>query len=359
MKPLHLHIVYSLIVGAFCITTPACIKDTETNFSIEGEIKNLPETYLLALKEISLDSISIDTIALKSNGKFRYQGTVNHPTLVSLSLGGESKPLTIYLDKNYEVTITGDLVEPYSIESKGGVVNDELDKFRANNIQLLETKFNLLSRKDSVDLVKIRNINLQLAKKVSEGIQTDPSKISNVILMNTYYMDNVSDDILGNDISLLRGAAANFFLTDYLKNYYEKTKKLGEGSPAPNIGLKNANGKFVNLKDFEGKHVLLIFDSKASLSSNFEDLKEVQKQLKDSIKFVSVIIDENEFKLDTKTKEVSNVRDWTVLIENRKWGSPEVEKYNVRTTPYMVLISPQGFIAKHDVTLNFLQTYFQ
>jgi peroxiredoxin len=128
------------------------------------------------------------------------------------------------------------------------------------------------------------------------------------------------------------------------------------GSVAPDVTLKSTRGKTVNLSDFKGKRVLLIFDLKDAPSNEgyFNQLKEAQQKLKGKVEFIAIVIDENDKSPDPKIVEIANALDWTVLLDGRKWNSQAVKKYNVTEAPYMILISPDGVIEERDVTLESL-----
>jgi hypothetical protein len=83
-------------------------------------------------------------------------------------------------------------------------------------------------------------------------------------------------------------------------------------------------------------------------------LKDSYKELKDKVSFITIIIDEDEKNPDSKLVETANALDWTVLLDGDKWNSKEVRKYNVKTVPYMILISKEGSIEKRDVVLDSL-----
>lgn len=345
-------IVFSLIL----FTAISCTNTSDINFTVEGKLENLSVPSIYAVKKISQDSMSIDTIEVDKGGKFTYKGHVENQALVSLFTGEGSKPITFFLEPDYKVGIKGNALEADLVEIKGGRVNDDLNEFKIKNANILESRYRILAKNDNMDVSELKNVNFQLARCVREYVEKNPAKIASVILMNEFSIGNISVDLLGNDIDLLKGEAANFYLTTALKSYYERVKTSMVGSIAPDITLKSTRGKTVSLKDFKGKRVLLMFDLKDAPSNeaHFNLIKKAQKELKGKVEFVAIVIDENEKFPDPKIIEIANSLDWTVLLDGMKWNSQAVKKYNITEAPYMILISPDGVIEDRNVSLESL-----
>ncbi|PXV62840.1 AhpC/TSA family protein [Dysgonomonas alginatilytica] len=345
-------IIFSLII----FSVISCTNTSDTNFTVEGKLENLSVSEIYAVKELTKDSISIDTITVDKGGKFTYKGKVESQALVSLFMGEGLKPLRFFLEPDYKVSITGDALEGDLVEIRGGRVNNDLAEFKKKNANILQSRYRVLAKNENLDVSELKNINYQLARCVRECVESDPAKISAVILMNDFSINNISLDLLGNDIELLKGEAANFYLTTSLKEYYDRVKISMVGSVAPDFTLQSTRGKSVSLKDFKGKPVLLIFDLKDAPANEayFTLMKETQAKLKDKVQFVAIVIDEDDKSPDPKIIEIANSLDWTVLLDGRKWNSQTVKKYNVTEVPYMILISKDGIIEDRDVSFEAL-----
>lgn len=356
LKPSVLNSLFVLLISVIGICVTSCSDSADTNFSVEGKLENLSATYIYAIKEVSGDSLSIDTIPVVKNGEFSYKGIVEFPTLVSLSCGEGTKPLILYLDADYHVKVKGDILNPDLVEIKGGQVNDDLQGFRNKNQNLLQLRSRILGKNENMDPAELRNANLQLARNIRDFVEKDPTKIAGVILMSQYSINNLTPDQLGADLGLLKRPAVDFYLTASLKEYYDKIKTSAVGAKAPEITLKNTKGKKVSLNDFKGKPVLLIFDLKDAPLNDvyFDALKDAQKKLRNEVKFISIVIDEDDKNPDPKTLKIANSLNWDVLFDGKKWNSKEVKKYNVKTAPYMILISSEGIIEERNISLDSL-----
>lgn len=353
-----LNIILVVIIGF--VGFVSCDEKSDTNYSIEGKLDNLSIKSLPLIQEITNDSLVLDTITVNEKGEFKYKGKIEEATMMSLFIGEGTMPVNILIEPGYDVKIKGDALLSDLVEVKGGIVNDDINNFRVKNVGLLQSRHRILSKNENLDPAELKNINLQLARNVREYVAQNPTKIASVILMNEYSINNTSAELLGKDIELLQGAAANFYLTTNLKDYYDKIKVSSVGAVAPNIELKNVKGKTVKLTDFKGKPVLLVFDLKGSPADTlyFDKLKKGQKALKDSVEFISIVIDENEIKPAPETVKIAKSLGWTVLLDGKKWNSKEVRKYNVTSAPYMILVSKDGLIEERDVVLDSLVVRF-
>lgn len=336
----------------------SCGNSSKYNFQVEGKLSNLTQSEVFAVREISGDSIVIDTIAVDKDGKFLYKGLVDRPTLVNLFCGDNTDQITFFLEPDYDVKLSADVQDFGMAELKGGKVNEDLMAFKKENESLLQTRCRLLGKHGNIDQLELKNINFQLARRVREYVEKNPTKIASVILMNNYSINNISPEIMGNDIELLKGEASDFYLTTSLKKYYERVKISTVGSVAPEFTLKSTTKKEYSLSDFKGKgkDVLLCFDLKNAPQNEayFELLKTTQKELKDKVTFVAILVDVDSNSLDDETIKIANSIDWVVLLAGKKWISKEVRKYNVTTAPYMILISDGGVILERDITLSAL-----
>lgn len=334
----------------------SCNKQKDLNFKVEGKLENLSTNTIYAIKEFSQDSLVIDTITIKKNGQFEIEGSILNPTSVSIFYSDSFPPIQFFADKDYSVKIDGDVLSPSQIEIKGGDINDDIQNFKKNNKALLQARDRAFSKREHFDPTELRNIDIQLAQSVRDYVKNNPTKLASVILMNQFSIGNITPEALGEDIDILKGQAAEFYMTSSLKEYYKRVQTSMHGAIAPEIKLKSTKGKEVKLSDYRGKTVLLVFDLKESPSNDsyFLKLKETQQKLKNKVDFISIVIDEDNQTPDPETIAIANSLDWTVLLDSKKWNSKEIKNYNITSAPYMILISPDGTISERDISLDSL-----
>lgn len=353
---------YLCFFSILFLVLQSCTKNSDTNFKVEGKLDNLSATQLYAVREISGDSIVIDTIVVNKSGEFTYKGKVEGPTLVDLFCGEGKAHITFFLEPGYSVKLKANVADFGLAELKGGRVNDDLMSFKTENQNLLQARSRILSKQKNLDPAELKNVNFQLARCVREYVGNNPTKMASVVLMDDYSINNVSPELLGNDIELLKGEAADFYLTTALRSFYERVKKSEVGAVAPDFTLKSSKGDDVSLKDFrgKGKDVLLMFDLKSTPQNikYFEMLKGAQKELKDKVIFLTIVIDVDARYPEPEIVDIANSLDWTILFDGKKWSSNIVKKYHVTSTPYMILVSPEGIIEERDVDMRSLYTRY-
>ena len=355
----YISIILSLLLTS--VLWISCSQDKDHNYTVNGDLNHGFSKEIYVVKELSKDSLTIDTIQIKDNGGFDFKGVVSTPTAVSLFYNDSLPPLHFFLEEGYNVHIKENGQHTSSIEIKGGEINEDLAQFRKKNANILLAKERAYAKKGHLDPAEVKNINFQLGRAVRDYVENNPSKIASVVLMNEYSIGNVSTELLKQDIALLKGKAYDFYQTTILRDYVERVAASEVGVTAPEITLKSTKGKDFKLSDQKGKNILLVFDLKDSPAneSYFQGLKDAHKKLKKNVDFVAIVIDEDPNKPDPKVLDIANSLDWTVLLDSQKWNSKEVKKYNVTTAPYMILISPEGKILERDVVLDSLVNSYE
>lgn len=351
--------IKTVLTLGFLLLLTACQKDVVRDFEIEGKLDNVSSSTIYAVKEITPDSLVVDTIAIDKNGVFKYSGNIAKSGVITLYCGEGTCPISVFLEKEYKVNIKGNASHADLVEVKGGVVNNDIFEFKNANKAFLESRLRIISKKENMDPSELKNINIQLAQKVHEFVEKNPANIASVLLMNEYSLDNVAPEILSSDVSLLQDRASQFYENSALKEYFDMRRASGVGALAPAFTLKSTKGKKVSLKDYKGKNVVLIFDMEESAGNKtyIQNIIDTHKKLKNKkVDFLTIVVDADNLK--TETVKLANSLKWAVLKSSKKWNSPEIKSYNVTTVPYMILVDTAGIIAERDVTLDNLLIKF-
>jgi len=342
------------------IIISSCSKDTD-EFEISGTLENVSGEYFYMSHE-SGDSLIIDTIPIKKDGKFSYRGKVDTITVMSLYFNENTKNTFILVDKKWNVKLKGDMQYPDLIEIKGGDVNDDLTDFKTKNKDLLKSRADILKEaekrnrtNDSLPVkdyvVELKNINFELANVAENYIKANPNKIASVMLINTFFKNESSIPRLDESLGLLRGKAIDFPLTAELKQFRDKVKLSAVGSYAPHFTLKNLKDKTVQLLDFRGKYLLLSFAAttcevcKNEKKDAVKVYNELKKQKK-NIEFVTVVKDIEQIPI---SKNISDSVKWDIAPVDGGWGAKVFDTYYIREIPYNILISPTGYIIDRDI----------
>lgn len=350
----------------------SCIHD-ERKVVIEGEITNLVSPFIIASYHTS-DSIIVDTISVNKNGAFSYVQYVDTNQIFTLYFNDFHSSIIVFNEKGINrIKLKGDAFLSDLIEVKGGEINDDLTLFKKDNETILKqrglliTKFddeedisvnsvNIISEKDRIAL--LNSLNHELAQKVEDFVILNPDKISSVILINEFFKNNENPKSLERVLEYLKDGALDFSLTKKLKEFNKNLLLSSEGNDMPYFQLTDQDGKTIDANNFKNKYLLISFLSKNNKeSSEFLDIMKDEYSVlnKDSIEFLSIYIESDTFPI---LNIESDSIPWKTIIENRSWGSPIVEAYNVNYVPYNILINSKGKIATRDIPVNEIKNLF-
>lgn len=364
----NLSIIYRTLIVAiitvFAITSCSRFGKPDNAFTIDGSLRNVKAKYFLLATETSNDSLVVDTIRVNGNGSFSYEGKIDSISIAYLYLEENGVPVNIFINKGWNVKISGDAEVLDLIEIKGGSLNDDLTEFKKENKKLLESRARLRTQQKN-DTLKVnptyetdmKNVEFEIASKAREYVKANPDKIASVILTYRYFKKNTNIEALDELVATLRGDAASFFLTKELKEYSAKIKKSQVGMEAPSFTLPNSANRSINISNFRGKYVLLSFMSATCpfCEAEIPYMKEAYKTLQsknENIVFVPVYIDSDQKDLDSVKTEISTFpKDWVILIDKKGWAAESVGLYNITQIPYNILISPEGKILERDLTI--------
>lgn len=332
---------------------------------INGNVSNLIDQEIL-ISYFKSDSIVVDTVWSKSNGRFQYRNQIDTLTSFSLYFNDQSSSVVVFANPKDKITIKGDALVPDLIRVNGNSVNDELTAFKEQNKELLEYRSLLLDNyrterleKDSLhkdrilsendELAKINSINQELIMHAEEYIQKNPSKLSSLILVNEFFANPENQKAFNRVMEYMQGDILKSKMALNLKNYLSKISRSAEGVSMPYFQMVDTKGDTINSYDFKGKHLLLSFVSGTGADSRetIETLKSVYGDLnKDSVAFVSVYIDP-----DNRSQQYieQDSIQWKAVAERKSWASDVVDAYNIEFVPNNILISPEGIISDRNV----------
>lgn len=353
MRKYYIVIIYFII---FLIAL-SCNKGDGT--VIKGNISNISDSFILA-SYLSSDSLIIDTIPAYNN-KFNYN--VDIDTLVAFSLYINEGSTVVFADKGQTVTVKGDAQFPDLIKVNGNEINNDLTAFKRANQDLLKqrgqllsnlhivreadsSRINSLSRRE--DISNLNLLNHELTLKAEEYIKENPTKISSLILINNFFTNSDTPKSLERVLGYLEGDVVENNVAKRLQMYSQKINRSAEDASIPYFQLTDKEGELINSNTFNGKYLLLSFVSNAGIESRetVELLKNEYEVLSnDSIQFVSVYIDSDNFPIEVQHDSIP----WIVVTEDRGWGSDIVDLLNIQYIPFNILINPEGTIMLRNV----------
>ncbi len=163
----------------------------------------------------------------------------------------------------------------------------------------------------------------------------------------------MTNELSLDELKALRGQL------DPVLNAHPYTKELDEviankefkvGVQAPAFAIRGMDGQEIELKDFQGKYVLLDFWASwcGPCRREMPNVVRLYKECKGkNFEIIGISLDQKE--ADWK-KAVKNLgMTWPQACDFQVWQSPVARKYNLSAVPYTVLIDPEGKVEAIDL----------
>jgi len=361
----------------FCCTvlfTVSC--SNKGQFTISGHISNTEGQYVY-FNKLNVSSVEkIDSIKLKTKGKFEFKGTVFYPTFFLLKIGDE-KFITLLVDSSEHVEIYGDAInfsQNYRVKGSIGSsqvqqLNDHLSKTKhmLDSIQSLGISFrndiNYEAKKEKwkIEYQKVKESQIDYS---SNFVKEHAFSMANVLVLYQKFDDNtyVIQDL--QSLKIAASALNSFYpKSEHVKALYANTVKLmaeeknsriqkfikDNAQNCPEIVLPNTDGKEIALSSLRGKYVLLQFWAGADEDSRIMNpvLAEIYKQYHSKgFEIYQVSVDTNRYEwVDAIDQDHLN---W-INVGDMKGSKNAVLTFNINELPSNYLLDKEGNIIGKNV----------
>lgn len=346
------------------ITANAQIKKV----TIQGEVKNLGDNELVLLNV----DYSVIAKTQTQNGKFKITadmeiGDMRHYSLHAPSLGdlgpSMNRPLISFFVCSPEIEILAEVKEKNMslIKLKGSTCSDAYDKLfnslKANKaieaaVKPYNEAFNLYNNvaQTPENRAKLTAANEDLDRLYDERrdeitalIPKNRKSMSVAVMASLYTM---STDDVSKMKAFLKEFDPSIQNCYYLKQIQAKIDRLSAieiGQPAPDFGLKDLDGKLVNLSSFKGKYVLLDFWASwcgPCRKENPTVVKAYDNFKAKGFTVLGVSLDAKE--ADWRKAVQEDGMPWVQLLNDKEAGADRL--YEIKAIPANFLIDPQGKI---------------
>ncbi|MCX6307644.1 MAG: hypothetical protein NTY32_02045, partial [Bacteroidia bacterium] len=158
-------------------------------------------------------------------GKFNLKlRTCENLTPINIYFAEKKCWTTLFAEPGDRITIRGNIENVDLLSIRGGLVNNDLYRFKLQIRELYQERLDLLkgtySRENSTE-VRLAEINLLLKRAAKEFIMENPSSIASVVLIQDFFYQEY-DPSTSDLLALLRVPASNCPLAEKIRNGLRK-----------------------------------------------------------------------------------------------------------------------------------------
>lgn len=333
-----------------CILLLSC-KD-EAPYQVKMKLSNLDSQTIYAVFEAS-DKKYVDTLFYDNTKELTIRQVQEGFQTLTIFLDNQTQWITVYLEPQKKITITGDVTDPFSIQIKGGKINDQLSDFKKKITPLLKEQADLLASEinnnpvndKGGDVSRLANINHELRLEAESYIKQHPKEEASAILIRDFFSD--PDDPIQMDrlLAELDSELSDFYVVKRLSIYNERAKQTMVGATIPAFDIQDLYGKSFSDKSFENRYFIIAFTALWCDMCHIEELlldKIVAAHPKDSLGVLLISLDEHPEEV-RKAIENDSIQ-WNIVTDVAGQAIEMFDLYNVGSLPKCFLIDKNGKI---------------
>jgi len=321
-------------------------------YQVKVKLSNLEPQHIYAVFEGN-DTKSVDTLFYDGSSELTIRQVKENYRTLTIYFENRAEWISVYLEPQKKISVTGDASDFFSIQIKGGRINDQLFDFKKKNASLLKEQSMLLASErvngqnyDKGDHVsRLVNINHQLRDEAEAFINKHAGEEASAILIRDFFSDPDDPTPMDELLSVLDEDLNNFYVVNDLKNYVEKAKKTVVGATAPAFEVKNIYGKKYSEKSFADRYYIIAFTALWCEMCQTEELlldEIVSSYPEESLGVLLISLDEDVEDVHELIK--NDTIEWNVVTDQSGEAIEMLDLFNVKVLPKCFLIDPQGTI---------------
>ena len=351
--------IFIFIVAALI----ACGKKENSNFVVEGEIKNT-KAKMIYLEENAANQapMIIDSFQLKGE-KFTLTGSGRQQSIYTLRTDKSPLPFALLINDSKKIEINADQnnsTDPYTVSgsaaSQGIIDYDKSSSASAERIYAYSRVVDSLMKIKSPDSVinapfgRYENEVAAFKNYTKEFIDQSKSPVLALYVLGNYQRLSQELGSAGLSetevLSIVNRLAKKFSDHTALQELSRSMKpKL-----APDFSLPDTSGRSVALSSFKGKYVLVDFWASWCVPCRQENpnvVKAFEKYKDKNFTILGVSLDRSReaWLQAIKTDQLT----WTHVSDLKYWDNAAAELYKVRSIPYNILLDPEGRIIAENI----------
>jgi thiol-disulfide isomerase/thioredoxin len=347
------------------VTSGVNIEKPKDNFSISGLITGAGGFRLYVEAPSDQGMIPVADTLINSDGSFRLNGNVPGLGFFLLRLGeNQENVIQVTIEPNNKISMNTTLENfKYKPNMSGPSWTKVLNRHQ-EILRVFEREQKvLMANEKSESKEAINDAFLASKKKVENFVKTnminDPSNAYNIVLSMSLLPTTSFDQWDSENLKILEAVAQSFeskyngqpasktfrSQVDRIQEAYRQYNSTTNGSiTAPEISMKNPDGKILKLSDLKGKVVLIDFWASwcgPCRQENPNVLRLFKKYQSKGFTVFSVSLDE-----DINAWKNAIQKDgliWQNHVSDLKgWETPLISTYGFDAIPFTVLINKEG-----------------
>jgi thiol-disulfide isomerase/thioredoxin len=335
------------------------------NFSISGKIAGAGGYRLYVEAPSDQGMIPVDDTLINSDGSFRLNGNVPGLGFFLLRLGeNPDNAIQVTIEPNNKISMNTTLDNfKYKPNLSGPSWTKVLNKHQEILHVFESEQKTLIANEKSASKEEVNEAFLASKKKVEDfakaSMVNDPSNAYNIVLSMALLPTTSFDQWDSENLKVLEAAAQGFeskyggqpaaktfrSQVNRIQEAYAQYASTTNGSiTAPEIALKNPDGKVLKLSDLRGKVVLIDFWASwcgPCRQENPNVVKLFKKYQNKGFTVFSVSLDE-----DINAWKSAIQKDgliWPNHVSDLKgWETPLISTYGFEAIPFTVLVNKEG-----------------